>query len=264
MTEQTVTNGRIAVSIDERGVAEVLIDRPAKLNALTMEMVQQLESALTEIRTSDARAVVLRSAGDRAFSVGADIRQFSEFTPQQMWQTWIAEGHRVFTLLAELRQPTIAVVDGVAIGGGLELALCCDFRVAADSARFGLPETGLGTIPGWGGTERLTRIVGESRAKQLILARRQIDAPTALSWGLISEHHPSNTLDEAVEQLTADLLGGAPLAVQVSKQLVRAASLSAPSSTLEALASGYTAATADFAEGVTSFLNKTAPRFTGE
>ena len=118
-------------------------------------------------------------------------------------------GHRVFDRLAHLPQPTIAVVDGLAVGGGLELALACDLRVTQPNARFGLPETGLGTIPGWGGTDRLTRLVGPSRAKELILTRRQIDATTALHWGLVNDIAEAG-LETAVDRYVTDLLGSAP------------------------------------------------------
>jgi enoyl-CoA hydratase/carnithine racemase len=131
----------------------------------------------------------------------------------------------------------------------------------APHARFGLPEVGLGTIPGWGGTARLTTLVGASRAKELILARRQVDADTALAWGLVNA--VSADLDGEVDRLAADLLGSAPIAQQVAKQLVDAANTGAPAAVLEALASGFTAYTDDFTEGVTAFLTKKEPQFRG-
>ncbi|MEV0830063.1 enoyl-CoA hydratase/isomerase family protein [Nonomuraea rubra] len=163
--------------------------------------------------------------------------------------------------LNALTLPMLAVVDGLAVGGGLELALACDLRIAHSRAAFGLPETGLGTIPGWGGTERLTRLVGASRAKELILTRRQIDAVTALHWGLVNS--TTGNLAAEVDRWVADLLGSAPIAQQVAKQLVDAAAGGAPSATLEAIASGFTAHTEDFAEGVNAFLAKRTPHFHG-
>ena len=262
-TDVRTDTGRIAVSYSHEGrVATVLIDRPRKLNALTLELLDDLYTELRAIEHSDAQVVLVRTAGGKAFCVGADITQFAHFTPAQMWKRWIAEGHRVFNYLAQLRQPTIAVVDGIAVGGGLELALACDLRVGAGTARLGLPETSLGTIPGWGGTERLTNLVGAARAKELIFTRRQLDADTALGWGLLNAVAEHDDLDTATTEMVDRILEAAPTAVQVSKQLVDAAAAGAPSSILEALASGFTAATDDFAIGVTAFQNKTTPTFT--
>ena len=256
--------GRINLSISADSVANLTIDRPQKLNALSLELLADLESALNEVEGSNARVLVLRTAGDRVFCVGADIAQFSGFSPVQMWNRWIKEGHRIFRKLANLSQPTIAVIDGPALGGGLELALACDFRVAAATARLGLPEVGIGTIPGWGGTERLTKLVGEARAKQLILAGRQITADTAVAWGLVSEAVDTSALEETVEQLVADLLKGAPVAQQTAKQLIHAASQGVDSALLEAIASGFTTGTRDFAAGMSSFKEKKPAVFTGE
>lgn len=254
--------GTVTVTEDRDGlVATVLIDRGAKLNALTLDMLGELEDRLDTIAGSAARAVVVRTGGDKVFCVGADIGVFSGLPAPQMWRQWIAHGHRVFDRLARLPQPTVAVVDGLAVGGGLELALACDFRIAAPHARFGLPEVGLGTIPGWGGTARLTALVGASRAKELILARRQVDADTALAWGLVNA--VSADLDGELNRLAADLLGSAPIAQQVAKQLVDASATGAPAAVLEALASGFTSYTDDFAEGVSAFLAKKEPGFRG-
>lgn len=257
------TMGTIHLEISADGVATLTLDRPKKLNALSLELLAQLEAALKEVEGSDARVLVLRTAGDRAFCVGADIGQFSAFTPVQMWKTWIKEGHRIFRQLANLSQPTIAVINGPALGGGLELALACDIRVAGTSARFGLPEVTIGTIPGWGGTERLTKLVGEGRAKQLILTGRQITADTALAWGLVTETAEADSLDEAVHALVNDILKGAPIAQQTAKQLIHAASQGADSALLEAIASGFTTATKDFQTGMTSFRDKKPAVFNG-
>ncbi|MFC9840584.1 enoyl-CoA hydratase/isomerase family protein [Rhodococcus sp. NPDC127530] len=255
--------GRIDVNWDRAGrVATILIDRPRKLNALTLELLDDLYTELRAIENSDAQVVLLKTAGDKAFCVGADITQFAQFTPAQMWKRWIAEGHRVFNFLAQLHQPTIAVVDGIAVGGGLELALACDLRVGATGARLGLPETSLGTIPGWGGTARLTNVIGAARAKELIFTRRQLDTDTALAWGLLTAVADRDDIGAATDELVDRILEGAPAAVQVSKQLVDAAAAGAPSAILEALASGFTASTNDFAIGVTAFQNKTTPAFT--
>lgn len=259
--EPVSTSGSVTLTSSHDGlVATLVIDRAAKLNALTLDMLDEVEHRLDEVAASSARVVLVRTGGTKVFCVGADIAAFSALSATDMWRRWISAGHRVFDRLARLRQPTVAVVDGLAVGGGLELALACDLRLAGGDARFGLPEVGLGTIPGWGGTERLTHLVGASRAKQLILTRRQIDAATAERWGLVNEV-ADDDLDAEVQRCVADLLGSAPVAQQVAKQLVDAAAAGAPSATIEAIASGFTSYTDDFTEGVQAFLNKTDPKF---
>ncbi|KAA0102387.1 enoyl-CoA hydratase/isomerase family protein [Mycolicibacterium sp. P1-18] len=259
----TAAEGAVTVHHDAAGtVATVVVDCAAKLNALTLDMLEQLYQHLRAIDASDVRVVVVTTAGSKVFSVGADIDQFSALAAPQMWKLWIAEGHRVFTALAQLRQPTIAVVDGLALGGGLELALACDLRVGATHARFALPETALGTIPGWGGTERLTQVVGAARAKDMIFTRRQLDAATAKEWGLLTDVADAAELPALAGGLVDAVLGGGPIAVQLAKQLVNAAAAGAPSATLEAMASGFSASTRDFADGVAAFRSKTTPEFT--
>ena len=150
-TPARATAGTVSVTEDHDGlVATILVDRSAKLNALSLEMLAALETQLDTVALSPARVVVLRTGGEKVFCVGADINAFSQFSATDMWRRWIPVGHRVFDRLARLPQPTVAVVDGLAVGGGLELALSCDLRIAAGHARFGLPELGLGTIPGCG------------------------------------------------------------------------------------------------------------------
>ncbi|MFC4468413.1 enoyl-CoA hydratase/isomerase family protein [Streptomyces xiangluensis] len=247
----------------ERDVATILLDRPAKLNALTPEMLDDLEAELRTVAAGDARVVVLRGAGPKAFCVGADINRFSSLTPVEMWREWTARGHRVFDLLASLRQPTVAVVHGVAAGGGLELALACDFRIVTAGARLSLPEVGLGTVPGWGGTERLTELVGRARAKQVVLARQQLDGSTATAWGLATACPEPDAAEAAVTDLVDRLAAGAPIAVQLAKQLIDAAADGASSRVLEAIGGGLTSATEDLAEGIRAFGERRTPHFHG-
>jgi enoyl-CoA hydratase len=256
-------SGSVRLDI-EGNVATVLLDRPAKLNALTPEMLQELDRHLATVESSQSvRLVLLRAAGDRAFCVGADIGRFADLQPVDMWRTWTARGHAAFDRLARLRQPVVAVVHGDAFGGGLELALAADFRVVAEQARLGMPEAGLGTVPGWGGTERLVGLVGRSRAKEIVLARRIVDAAVAVEWGLANRVAPLPGLAGAVEELAEQLLGGAPVAVQIAKQLIDAAAAGAPSRVLEPLAGGLAAATVDLAEGVAAFRAHRSPSFEG-
>jgi enoyl-CoA hydratase/carnithine racemase len=248
---------------DDGGVATVLLERPAKLNALTPEMFDALGAVLESVRRSDARVVVLRGAGEKAFCVGADINRFAPLSAVQMWRDWTATGHRVFDALAGLRQPTVAVLHGATFGGGFELALACDFRVVAAEARLGLPEVGLGTVPGWGGTERLTELVGRARAKEVVLSRLILDGALAHTWGVATRVAPRAELGSAVDDLVAQLLGGAPVAVQLAKQIIDAAAEGAPSRVLEALAGGLTSATDDLKEGIAAFQQRRDATFTG-
>jgi enoyl-CoA hydratase/carnithine racemase len=248
----------------EAPVATLILDRPAKHNALTPEMLRELAGHLQTVEESaSVRVVLIRGAGERAFCAGADITRFSALGPVEMWRSWTALGHAVFERVARLHQPVIAVVGGNAFGGGLELSLAADFRVLADHARVGLPETGLGTVPGWGGTERLVGIAGRARAKEIVLARRILDAATAHAWGLATVVVPAAELDGTVAELADRLAGGAPVAVQLAKQLIDAAADGAPSRVLEPLAGGLSAATADLAEGVAAFHDRRDPSFDG-
>lgn len=262
MSDQTAPAGSVTLS-REGHVATILLDRAAKLNALTPELLDALEQVIRQCASSDARVVVLRAAGERAFCVGADVNRFSVLEPTQMWSAWTAQGHRVFAAFAALPQPTIAVVHGDAFGGGLELALAADFRVMSEGARLGLPEVGLGTVPGWAGTERLTALAGPARAKEVCLARRLLDAQTALAWGVVTSVAAPSELDDAVARLVEQLSGGAPVAVRLAKQLVDAAAAGVPSRYVEPLAGAVAATTKDLTEGVAAFRERRAPDFTG-
>jgi enoyl-CoA hydratase len=157
--------------------------------------------------------------------------------------------------------PTIAAIDGMAFGGGLELALCCDLRIAARGARFALPEVKIGIVPGWGGPARLAALIGTSRTKHMALTGTPLDAQTALQWGLANEVVEADALLERACALAAEIAGGPRTAVQVTKQLVDAAASGAPTAILDALAAGFVSGTDDLAEGVAAFREKRAPRF---
>ncbi|MFV0254133.1 MAG: enoyl-CoA hydratase/isomerase family protein [Beutenbergiaceae bacterium] len=248
---------------DDGATAQIVLDRPAKLNALTPAMLTGLEQACRAIEAGSARAAVVRSEGDRAFCVGADITLFSALDGIGMWRSWVADGHRAFAALAQLRCPTIAVIDGPAFGGGFELALACDLRIASSNALFALPETGLGTVPGWGGTGRLPALVGAARAKELVLTRRQLDAARALAWGVVNEVAAPEELAATVQSWISDIHGGAPVALALSKQLIDASLAGAPVNVVEAMAGGLAAGTADLGEGVAAFGERRPPRFLG-
>ena len=180
---------RLAV---EGPVARLTLARPEKLNALTPAMLAALEEAANLIEREGAvRVAILSSESEKAFCVGADIGEWSALEPLDMWRRWIREGHRTFDRLARLRQPLIAVVNGRALGGGLELAACADLRIVEADAELGLPEVRIGTVPGWSGTQRLVRRVGAQPVKRLALTGETIGAEEALRLGLADEVCPS-------------------------------------------------------------------------
>lgn len=244
-------------------IATITLDRPEKLNAMTPEMLEGLEAALASIEADEGiRVVVLTGAGDRAFCAGADINAWASLAPIDMWRRWVRSGHRVIDRLEGLRQPTIAALNGIAYGGGLELALACDLRIAADTARVAAPEAGIGTIPGWGMTTRLAVIAGPARAKQMILSGLPVDAQRAEAWGVLSEVVPAAELLEATRRLAERIAAQAPVAVQVAKQLIDGLRPRVPAS-LEALGSGLTAFTDDAQEGLASFRERRPAQFRG-
>jgi enoyl-CoA hydratase/carnithine racemase len=243
-------------------VATITLNRPEKLNALDPAMLGQLEALVGELEArEDLRAVLLTGAGERAFSVGADINAWSALAPLDMWRRWNRAGHRVFDRLARLRQPLIAVLNGYAFGGGLELALAADIRLAAAEAEFAMPEVKLGTVPGWGGTQRLARLIGQARAKQLIFSGARIDAARAERWGLVNELVLRADLSGRARELAESIAANAPIAVQIAKQLIDADGASA--ATLEALGGALAGTTADGREGVAAFRERRAPEFSG-
>lgn len=247
----------------EGPIATITIDRPEKLNALTPAMLEALEATLGTIEADEAiRVVVVTGAGERAFCAGADVDAWSALAPIDMWRTWVRLGHRVMDRIETLRQPTIAALNGIAYGGGLELALACDLRIAADTVKVAAPEVGIATIPGWGMTTRLALVAGPARAKQLILTGEPIDARRAEAWGILSEVVPAGELQAAAHRIAERVAGQAPVAVQVAKQLIDGLRPRAAAS-LEALGSGLTAFTDDAAEGRASFRERRQAKFKG-
>jgi enoyl-CoA hydratase/carnithine racemase len=245
-------------------VATITLDRAEKLNALTMAMLEALEEICARIDRDEAvRAVIVASASPKAFCAGADIVEWAPLGAQGMWSRWIRDGQRVFDRLARLRQPTIAAIGGIAFGGGLELALACDIRIAAEPARFGLPETTIGAVPGWAGTHRLPRVVGIGRAKHMILSGQPVDAATAAAWGLVTEVVAPERLAARALELARRIAENAPSAVQAAKQLADAAAGEGVATALESLAAGFAAGTEDAREGVAAFRERRAPKFTG-
>ncbi|MDB5074695.1 MAG: enoyl-CoA hydratase/isomerase [Chloroflexi bacterium] len=245
-------------------LATLTLNRPEKLNAIDPEMLQLLEQALSGLRRStECRVVLLNAAGGRAFSVGADINAWSALNPLEMWRWWIADGHRVFDQLAHLRQPVIAVLEGYAFGGGLELALAADIRIASTDAELSQPEVKLAAVPGWAGTQRLPALIGEARAKQMLFSGARVGAVQAERWGLVNEVVETGMAMPRARDLAVEIAGNAPLAVQLCKQLVDGGKGNWTGATLEALAGALAAGSADGREGVAAFRERRTAKFTG-
>jgi enoyl-CoA hydratase len=252
--------GQVTVKTED-DMAIVCLDRPTKHNALTPDMLGQLEQILIDLDVKrSVRAVVVTGAGDRSFCAGADIHLFKALHPLDMWAQWTRRGHRVFSQLAGLRQPTIAAISGNAYGGGLELALACDLRVVADDATLGLTETGIGTLPGWGGTGRLRDLIGVGRAKEMVFTGEPLTADRALAWGLANQLAPKAEVIKTARILAAKIAGRAPIAVQMAKQAIDAGGAYQE---MEQVTSAATAYTRDAAEGLASFTEKRPPRYRG-
>ncbi len=245
-------------------VAVVTLARPAKLNALTPVMLDELELIARALESDqDARVVVLTGTGDQAFCVGADINEWAALQPLDMWRRWIRRGHQVFDQWARLRQPVIAAINGHAFGGGLELAITADIRIAAEHAQFALPEASIGTCPGWSGSQRLVTLVGASHAKYLALSGTRVAAADARTSGLVHEVESAGTLAGRAMGLATDMATKAPVSLQLTKQLINAASGEDAAVTLEAIAGALAATTEDGAEGVRSFREKRPPKYVG-
>ena len=245
-------------------IATVTLNRPDKLNALTPDMIDALAEHAARIDADTAlRCVILTAAGEKAFCVGADINVWSALTPLDMWRRWVKRGHQVFDLWARLRVPVIAAINGHALGGGLELAATADIRIADRRASFGLPEAGIGTCPGWSGTQRLTGLIGASAVKYMALTGRRVTADNAWRMGLVQEVADPGTALAAAQALGADIARLAPISVQLTKQLVDGASGDGLAAALEGIAGALAATTQDAAEGLRSFREKRAAPYEG-
>ena len=200
-------------------VGILTINRPAALNALNDQVIRELDAALDQIDRNVIRCVIVRGAGEKAFVAGADIGQMSTLSKQE-GQAFGKLGNDVFRKLETLPVPTIAAVCGFALGGGCELAMSCDIRLASETAVFGQPEVGLGITPGFGGTQRMARLIGPGRAKELLYTARKVKAPEALAIGLVQAVYPVETLMDEAMKMAQRIAGNAPIAVRACKKAV--------------------------------------------
>jgi enoyl-CoA hydratase len=249
----------------DAAVATVTVNRPDSLNALNAAAIDELRQVLLAMRHDDSvRVVVVTGAGEKAFVAGADVRELASLDPDAA-RALSLRGQHVFDLVEQLGKPVIAAVNGFALGGGCELAMACTLRVAADSARFGQPEINLGLIPGYGGTQRLPRLVGRGRALDLLLRGQPIDAAEAYRIGLVDRVVPAAEVRGAAIALAAELAGKAPQAVRAILDAVgRGLDMAlADAQRYEAALFALVAGTDDMKEGTRAFLEKRKPSFTG-
>ncbi len=247
------------------GVAELTICRPKVLNALDATTIAELDAAFSDLaEDGDIRAVLLTGEGDRAFVVGADIRELSALTPVSA-KSMSVRGQGVLSRIENMPVPVIAAVNGYCLGGGCELAMACHLRIASETARFGLPEVGLGVIPGYGGTQRLTRLVGKGLALELLLSGDPVSAKRAERIGLVNRVVEAGQLMPETRRLTARICENAPLAVRYGIEAVNRGGEMPLSEALglETVLFGLTFASWDREEGVQAFLEKRPPRFEG-
>jgi 2-oxoglutaroyl-CoA hydrolase len=243
----------------DSGIARLVLDRPGKMNAVTLGMRDQIADVFRVLeRDGRARVVIVRGAGEEAFTAGGEIAMFLEAGPGPLSYL-----HDNVAAAERFPGPVIAAIDGFCLGVGLEIALSCDFRIATSRAVFGLPEVRLGMLPGSGGSQRVARLVGLGRAKDMILRSRRIPAPEAHAWGLITQVVEPDQLDSAADALARELLAQPRLAVETAKRVLNLSQDTPLSAGLqvEGYAYGMLRGTPDFAEGVQAFVEKRKPRY---
>ncbi|MRX69269.1 enoyl-CoA hydratase [Flavobacterium resistens] len=255
----------ILVAIEER-VATITINRPAKLNALNKETISDLSKAIKLLsKNEEVRAIILTGSGEKAFVAGADISEFANYTVVEGAQL-AAEGQEtLFDFIENLKKPVIAAVNGFALGGGLELAMACHFRVASDNAKMGLPEVTLGLIPGYGGTQRLPQLIGKGRAMEMIMTAAMISAEEAKQYGLVNHVVPQGELLSFTTVIAQKIIKNAPFAIAKAIKAINANFEDGKNGfDTEIKSFGKCFGTQDFKEGTTAFLEKRKAEFTGK
>jgi enoyl-CoA hydratase len=244
----------------------IIINRPDKLNALNAETIKELYSAFMSLRDDpEIKIVILTGSGDKAFVAGADISELARLD-YASGKDYVLEGQELTKLIENYRKPVIAAINGYALGGGTELALACHIRIASENAKMGQPEVKLGLIPGFGGTQRLARLVGKGKAMELVLSGKMIDAQEALAIGLVNSVVPQSDLVSACEVLAGEMIGNAPLALEYSIRAINEGlDKSLPEGLLlEAELFGTACSSEDSNEGTKAFLEKRKANFQGK
>jgi len=255
----------IIFEVRDDGVAVLTVNRPKSLNALNPQTLEEIDRALDEVEQNDKiKVLVITGAGDKAFIAGADITEFPKMNSLQAYK-FAEKGQNVFFRIEQLPKPVIACVNGFALGGGCELAMSCDFIYASDKARFGQPEINLGIIPGFGGTQRLARLVGRAKAKELCMTGEMISAEEAKNIGLVAKVFPAESLLEETLKVASALAQKSQIALRAIKRVIDEGVGSDLRSgcLLEANAFALTFASSDAREGVQAFLEKRKPNFKG-
>ena len=247
------------------GIATLVINRPKQLNALNKQTLSEINEAFESMRDNDAvKVVIMTGSGEKAFVAGADIKEFADFSGVEGSELAKTGHMTVFNVIEEFSKPVIAAINGFALGGGLELAMAAHVRIASDNARMGLPETSLGVIPGYGGTQRLPQLIGKGRALEMIFTAKMIDASTALNYGLVNAVVPQEVLQSTAEKMAQDVMKNSIVAMGYAIEAVNAGMLEgAIGYDVEVQAFGDCFETADFKEGTTAFLEKRKPQFPG-
>lgn len=247
------------------GIATITLNRPEALNAWSKELAKEFLTAMSDAREDEnVKVVVITGAGEKAFSAGADIKAMKGMTALKA-RALSQMGYEICNVIESIEKPVIAAINGYALGGGMEVSMACDFRIASEKARMGQTEINIGLIPGWGGTQRLTRLVGKAKAKELVYTGKIVDANTAFQYGLVNKVVPTEEFMTAVRHFAKELAGKAPVALRVAKSLIdtgididlRAAL------TLEREGFGVVASTEDLQEGVSAFVEKRKPAWKG-
>jgi len=247
----------------EDAIQWITINRPNQLNALNKETIEELHTAINEANTNAAvRVIVLTGSGEKAFVAGADIKEFADFT-QEQGKNLAKEGQeKLFNLIEQSNKPVIAAVNGFALGGGLELAMASHIRIATSNARLGLPEVSLGVIPGYGGTQRLTQLVGKGKANEMIFTAGMITATEALQWGLVNDVCEPAELAEKVTKLASKIAQNSSTAIASAIRAVNASLTDGVNGfEVEIDEFGKSFGTPDFFEGTTAFVEKRKPNF---
>ena len=242
----------------ENSIQVITINRPSKLNALNKATIEELSHVLVAAdKEATVRAVIITGAGEKAFVAGADISEFSDFSVEE-GKNLSKKGHdQLFSRIDQMKTPVIAAVNGFALGGGLELAMAAHVRIFSENARVGLPETSLGVIPGYGGTQRLAQIAGKGRAMQMVLSAEMIDAATALNYGITNKVVPLEELMEAAKKMAKKIIKNSPMAIAKAIQCINANYTSGVDGlAFEVNAFGDCFGTHDFKEGTSAFLEK--------